>query len=71
MWCRRWILPLFKKGSAANPDHYRGLQVTSQVSKVVGRLLGALALPRLDRVGARGPSQCAYRRERGARGAIL
>ena len=70
-WCMHWILPLHKKGALSDPDLYRGIQLTSQLSKVVERLLSRLFVPRFEHIGAFGGNQFAYRKERGARDAIL
>ena len=71
LWCRHWIHPLHKRKAVTDADNYRGLQLTAQLSKVIERLVGQLFIPRLERVGAYGPNQFAYRKERGARDAVL
>ena len=38
-WCRHWVMPLHKKSTVHNPDHYRGIQLTPQLSKCAKRLL--------------------------------
>ena len=49
--------------------NYRGIHLTSQLSKLLERILRRIFLPTLERV-AFGSSQFAYRRGRGARDAI-
>ena len=34
-WKIHWVLPLHKKKSKACPAHYRGIHLTSQLSKVI------------------------------------
>ena len=55
----------------SDPDNYRGIQLTAQLSKATERLIAALFVPRLERIGAFGMHQFAYRRRRGARDALL
>ena len=47
MWCLHWVCLLFKKRSVFDPSNYRGLQITSQLSKLVERIIGGMCLPRL------------------------
>ena len=70
-WCEHWICPLHKKRTVVDPDNYRGIQLTAQLSKAVERFVGELFVPRLEQVGAFGPFQFAYRKGHGARDAIL
>jgi hypothetical protein len=69
-WKIHWLFPLFKKKSKANPDNYRGIHLTPQISKVAERLLGRLFQPFLEMSGAYGPNQFAYTKERGAKDAL-
>ena len=48
-----------------------GLHWTAQLSKVAERIIGTLFIPRLERIGAYGPHQFAYRQQHGARDALL
>jgi hypothetical protein len=66
-WLVHWVVPLFKKKSVYEPNNYRGVHLTVQLSKAVERLLKALFVPYLDRVSAFGPNQFAYTVGRGAR----
>ena len=70
-WCCHWLFPLHKKNTTADADNYRGVHLTAQLSKVVERIIGTLFLPRLERIGAFGPHQFAYRQQHGARDALL
>ena len=70
-WKVHWICPLHKRKSRASAANYRGLQLTSQLSKAMERLLGIHFLPQLSFSGSYGSNQFAYRRFHGARDAIL
>ena len=39
MWKIRWICAIFKRGSVADPENYRGVHLTSQIWKVAERVL--------------------------------
>ena len=71
MWCGHWVMPLHKKSTVHDPDHYRSIQLTPQLSKCLERLLGRTFLPRLQSVAALGLSQFAYRPGHGCRDALL
>ena len=49
---------------------YRGIHLTSQLSKVVERLLGKLFQDFFEKTGAYGPNQFAYMKGRGSRDAL-
>jgi hypothetical protein len=66
-WIHHWIVPLHKKKNKYSPANYRGIHLTSQLSKVVERLLKALVDPYIVRTSAFGPQQFAYTVGRGAR----
>ncbi len=68
-WVLHWIIGLYKRQSVFDPDHYRGIHLTSQMSKVMERVLSAFFVPRLER-HAFGTNQFAYRKEHGARDAV-
>ena len=61
-----WIHPLHKRLSRANPENYRGVHLTAQLSKVVERTVGGTFVQWLadNRVGDR---QYAYSRQRSHR----
>ena len=55
----------------ADPDNYRGVHLTSQVSKVIERVLAfRLVIPVARSLSIFGPNQFAYTRGRGARDVI-
>ena len=69
LWRVHWIVPLHKRRSRHVGDHYRGVHLTSQLSKVVERVLGLSFLPYLHSALACGPQQFAYLPGRGSRDA--
>ena len=71
LWRIHWILPLFKRKSRSCPDNYRGIHLTSQLSKVVERFVGNLFLPRVQALEFFGPRQIAYSRGRNYKDALL
>ena len=66
-----WICPLHKRKSLASAANYRGLHLTTQLSKAMERLLIIHFLPQLSFCGNYGTNQFAYRRFHGARDALL
>ena len=60
-------MPLFKKHAVFNPGNYRGIHLTTQLSKVVERLVKALYVPYIYQIEGYGPNQYAYTHGRGAR----
>lgn len=69
-WIEHWIIPLYKKRSVYLPDNYRGIHLTSQISKVVERLLQQTFMPFVATSVSFGPNQFAYTKEHGARDAL-
>ena len=69
-WRTHWVFPLYKKKAVFDAKNYRGIHLSSQVSKVLERLLGKFFLPLLEANGAFGQNQFAYRKERGCRDAL-
>ena len=65
-----WVIPLFKRKSIYDPANYRGIHLTSQISKVAERVIACLAVPQLIWTEAYGRNQFAYMPERGARHAL-
>ena len=47
VWKKHWIFPLFKHNSRFLVSNYRGLQITSQISKAMERFLGVHFLTHL------------------------
>ena len=70
LWREHWVVPLFKRKSVYNPGNYRGIHLTSQISKVAERIIASLFVPQLINLGAYGRNQFAYMPERGARDAL-
>ena len=70
VWTEHWIVPIHKKKAAGNPGNYRGVHTTSQLSKVVERLILSLLQPFLLDNVVTGPNQFAYSNGRGARDAL-
>ena len=58
-WRLHWVLPLYKKKSVYNPSNYRGIHLSSQLSKVVERLVAELFVPFLENTGVFGGNQFA------------
>ena len=62
-WPKTWklhlIVPIYKKGSAFKAGNYRGVHLTSVLSKVAERLIGSRLVPFLQR-NAYGDNQWAF-----------
>ena len=69
-WRLHWVFPFYKKKSVYDASNYRGIHLSSQLSKVIERLLGKLFLPFLEIAGAYRHNQWAYRKGRGAKDAL-
>jgi hypothetical protein len=59
VWKRHLICPIFKRGAAFKPDDYRGIHLTTILSKVAERFVGIHLVPVLQRT-AFGDSQWAF-----------
>ena len=70
IWTEHWVVPLYKRKSIFDPGNYRGIHLTSQISKVAERVIASLFVPQLICTGAYGRNQFAYMEERGARDAL-
>ena len=70
-WKTHWIHCLFKRGAHSNPSNYRGVHLTSQLSKVVERVISSLLVPFLERHQRFSQHQFAYRRNVGFRDVLL
>ena len=62
---------LHKKKAVWDPTNYRGVHLTSQLSKIVERVLGSFWTPFLEATGAYGPNQFAYTGKRGCKDLLL
>ena len=60
-WRDHWLAPIFKKGSVANPEKYRGVHLTSVLSKVVEGVIAEVLVKYLEESGASGETQWAFR----------
>ena len=63
-WRLHWVHPLYKKKSRADPRNYRGIHLTSQLSKCIERIIGCAFLPWANQVKLFGDSQYAYSTKR-------
>ena len=70
-WREHWVVPLFKKKSRADPQNYRGVHLTPQLSKVTERVVGNLFQRFLERSGAYGERQFAYGKGTSVHDALL
>ena len=70
-WKVHWVHPLHKRLSRSEPDHYRGIQLTAQISKAMERFIGIHFIGQLSVSGDVGERQFAYRKQYGARDALL
>ena len=70
-WRNHWVCPLHKRKSKADPGNYRGVHLTSQLSKVCERVLGSSFQRYFESAGLYGPRQFAYTKGRGHRDALL
>ena len=61
------IFPLHKRNSLHYRANYRGIHLTSQISKAAERFIGNVFVPFLETSIAYGPNQFAYLKGRGAR----
>ena len=65
-WKLHLIVPIYKKGSAFQPGNYRGVHLTSILSKLAEKVIGARLTPFL-RMNAFGKNQWAFSSGLGAR----
>ncbi len=70
VWRLHWIHPLYKKKSRADPNNYRGIHLTTQLSKVIERTIGAVFLLYANYSGSFGANQYAYSRKRSHKDAL-
>ena len=65
-----WIHPWYKKGAASKPGNYRGVHITSVLSKVAERSIGHVFLIFLDQTNAYCENQWAFRKRHSCRDLI-
>ena len=70
-WRNHWVCPLHKKKSKADAGNYRGVHLTSQLSKTCERILGQSFQRFFEESEKYGPRQFAYMKGRGHRDALL
>ena len=70
IWMMHWICPLYKKKAVHDGGNYRGVRLTSQLSKVAERMLQQMYAPFIYASVAFGPNQFAYAAGRGTRDAL-
>ena len=70
-WRYHWICPIHKRKSKADPGNYRGVHLTSQLSKVCERILGPGFQRFFEAEEKYGPRQFAYMKGRGHRDALV
>ena len=70
IWRTHWIHPLFKRKSRADGNNYRGVHLTSQISKVIERVVGCAFLPSAIRMQLFWKNQYAYTTRRSHRDAL-
>ena len=66
-WRLHWVHPFYKKSSVSQPSNYRGIHLTSVISKIAERMIARILTPFLDRTGAYGMDQWAFRPKRSCR----
>ena len=69
-WRHHWLFALHKRKSVYDTENYRGIHLTAQMSKAMGRFIGKHFLPQLERSLAYGPNQFAHWTGHGARHAV-
>ena len=70
IWKFHWVHPLYKRKEKWNQLNYRGLHLTSQLSKVMERIFVRFFQPSLEASVAYGPRQFAYTTGRGYKDAL-
>ena len=70
LWLQHWVTPIYKKKAVFQAGNYRGVHLSSQLSKVAERAILPLWQPHLVNNGSFGDNQFAYQKGRGARDAV-
>ena len=70
VWKTHLLIPLYKKGSAFDAKNYRGIHLTTMLSKVSERMLGHHLVQHLQQYGF-GSSQWAFRKHSSSRDLVL
>ena len=69
-WKMHYLIPIFKKGSAFKSSDYRGVHITSNISKTVERVVGKPLIAYLQQNGF-SDDQWAFRKQSSARDLAL
>ena len=67
VWRVHWLCPLYKRNAQSTAGNYRGVHLTSILSKVCERVIARTLVKFLDSTDAYGSRQWAYRPRRSAR----
>ena len=71
LWKLHWICPVFKKRITSNSQNYRGIHLTSQVSKIIERIIAFIFVtPYVTSISLYGENQFVYTKARGSRDAL-
>ena len=63
-WKYHWLHPIFKKKTVSDPRNYRGVHITSIISKIVERAVGENLVRFFESVNAFSDSQWAFQKKR-------
>ena len=66
-WRAHWIAPIHKCGATFLPKNYRGIHLTTQLSKVIERLFLSTLAPYVELRTLAGNNQFAFTKNRGSR----
>ena len=69
-WRKHNLVPIYKRLAVYDPNHYRGVHITSILSKVAERVIGAPFLRMLESHDCFGEHQWAYRKQRSSKDLI-
>jgi len=61
-WRVHWIIPIYKRKAVSDPSNYRGVHLTTLLSKVAERIINSLMTPFLQKTGAFGTPQFAFQK---------
>ena len=62
VWQLHWIIPIFKRKSPSDPKNYRGVHLTSILSKIAERIIGNPLIKFLEESGNWCDAQFAFRK---------
>ena len=61
-WRVHWIIPIYKRNAVSDPSNYRGVHLTTLLSKVAERIINSLMTPFFQQTGAFGTPQFAFQK---------